>query len=122
MDIFCKIINGELPSNVCYENDDLICIMDINPFSPGHTLIIPKKHYTTILDMDADIINKIHEVAKKLIIKMENNFPDITGVKVVVNYGSPQVVKHYHMHLLPMYNENKKPKLTQEEFCELLKK
>lgn len=122
MDIFCKIIEGEIPSDICYENDSVISIMDVNPFSPGHTLVIPKKHYTTILDMDKKIIGEIHEIAKKLIKKMEENYPNLIGVKVAVNYGEPQKVKHYHLHLLPVYEPGKEPNLTQEEFCNLLKK
>lgn len=122
MDIFCKIINGELPSNVCYENEYVKCIMDANPNSPGHTLIIPKKHYTTILDMDDEIIVKVHETAKMLIKKMEEVYPNIEGVRVIVNFGKEQVVKHYHMHLIPEYEGKVNPDKTPEEMCELLKK
>lgn len=121
MDIFCKIIAGEIPSNVVYENEDVISIMDASPFSPGHVLIIPKKHYTTILDMDADILAKVHEAAKMLIKKIETHYPNVTGIKVVVNYGDEQKIKHYHMHLLPIYEEGKKPTMTQEEFANILK-
>lgn len=122
MDIFCEIIEGNIPSNICYENEDIISIMDASPFSPGHVLIIPKKHYTTILDMDDAIIAKVHEAAKLLIKKIESSYPNVTGVKVVVNYGDEQKVKHYHMHLLPMYEPGKKPNMSQEEFCEILKR
>lgn len=122
MDVFCKIIAGELPANVCYETEELIAIMDASPFMPGHVLVIPKKHYTTILDMDTDIIGKIHECAVMLIKKMEDRYVDIESVKVVVNYGEEQKVKHYHMHLIPIYKGRIKPKITQEEYCEILKK
>lgn len=121
MDVFCKIINGELPSNVVYETDSVLAIMDASPFSPGHVLVIPKKHYTTILDMDDEIIVKIHEVAKLLMKKMEKLYPNIESIKVVVNYGEEQKVKHYHMHLLPLYESGKKPQLTQEEFASIIK-
>lgn len=119
-DVFCKIVRGELPAHLVYETDDVISIMDATPFSPGHLLIIPKKHYTTILDMDNEINTKIHETAKLLIQKMLNLYPDIESVKVVVNYGEEQKVKHYHMHLLPLYKEGKKPHLSQEEFASIL--
>ena len=121
MDVFCKIIAGELPAKVCYEDKDIISIMDASPFMPGHVLIIPKKHYTTILNMDDEIVTKIHRVAKMLIAKMESNYEDIESVKVVVNYGEEQKVKHYHMHLIPIYKDKKKPNISQEEYCELLK-
>lgn len=122
MDVFCKIINGELPANVVYQDDDVISIMDANPFCPGHVLIIPKAHYTTILDMDDRINAKIHETAKMLIKDIEEKYPDVIGIKVIVNYGSEQAVKHYHMHILPIYEDGKKPTLSQEEFCNLIKK
>ncbi len=121
MDIFCKIINGELTSCVPFENDLVITIMDANPFKPGHLLIIPKKHYTTLLDMDDETICEINKTAKMLIRKMEEKYPNITGVSTVVNYGSEQKVKHYHMHLIPAYKEGEEPKFSQIEFCDLLK-
>lgn len=122
MDVFCKIIAGELPANVCYEDEDVIAIMDASPFMPGHVLIIPKKHHTTVLDMDDEITVKIHNVAKMLIPKMESRYEGIESVKIVVNYGEEQKVKHYHMHLIPIYEGKKKPAISQEEYCEILKK
>ena len=118
-DVFCKIIKGELPCNKVYEDNDLICIMDANPDKPGHVLIIPKKHYTTILDLDSDIWIKIKNLADKIMKKQEKILPGITGIRFVVNYGVPQVVKHFHLHLIPTYiNE---PNLSQEKICDMLK-
>lgn len=122
MDIFCKIANGELPANVVMEDEDVMVIMDAYPFTPGHVLIIPKKHYTTIVDMDESIITKIHMHAKNMISIMEKSYEHLESIKLVVNYGEEQKVKHYHLHLLPIYKEGKKPSLTQEECCALLKK
>lgn len=119
MDIFCKIINGEIPSFTVYENEYVKCIMDANPETPGHTLVIPKKHYTTILDMDKEIIVEVQEAAQMLISKMESSFKGVIGVRAVVNYGVLQAVKHYHLHLIPVYKEE--PKMTQEEACNILK-
>ena len=119
--LFCKIINGEVPSYTCYEDEFVKCIMDANPYMPGHTLIIPKKHYTTFLDMDNDIIIKVHDIAKILMKKMMEKYPNINSVKVVINYGEEQKVKHYHMHLIPLYDYEKLPDITQEEFCNMLK-
>lgn len=121
MDVFCKIIAGEIPGAIAYEDENVIAIMDANPTAPGHTLVIPKKHYTTVLDMDEEIIASIHKVAKKLIKKMEEVYPNINGVVEVVNYGARQAVKHYHLHLIPTY-EGDKPDLSQEDACKLLKK
>lgn len=122
MDVFCKIIAGEIPSKPVYEDEFVISIMDVNPASPGHVLVIPKKHYTTILDMDDEINNHIQETARMLIKKMETQYPNLDGIKVIVNYGSEQQAKHYHMHLLPVYESGKKPSMSQDDFAELLKK
>ena len=119
-DVFCKIVKGEIPSYTCYEDELVKCIMDANPESPGHILIIPKKHYTDIMELDETIDNHINLIAKKIIQKMMDKLRDINGVVTVINYGPRQVVKHYHMHLIPTYN--KRLELNQEEICEILKR
>lgn len=119
MDVFCKIIAGELPSNKVYEDEDVICIMDANPDAPGHALVIPKKHYTTILDLDSDILIKIKNIADKIMKIQEAKLPGIIGIRAAVNYGEPQVVKHFHLHLIPVYLTS--PALSQEEICKILK-
>ena len=119
-DVFCKIVKGEIPSFTCYEDELVKCIMDANPESPGHTLIIPKKHYTDILELDENIDNHINLIAKRIIRKMIENLPEINGVVTVINYGKRQIVKHYHMHLIPTYN--KKLEMSQEKICEILKR
>ena len=104
MDIFCKIINGEIPSYKLYEDDTVLAFLDINPQSNGHTLIIPKKHFLDIDDIDNETIKKITETAryiKKLLITEL----DCNGVTFVQNNGDCQEVKHYHLHIIPYYDE-----------------
>lgn len=119
MDIFCKIINGEMASNCCYEDDIVKCIMDAFPNSPGHILVIPKEHYTTVFDIPDDVLIHIHKVGNMMIKRMEERLYGIVGVHIGINYGEPQAVKHYHMHLIPVYKD--KLEKTQEEICEILK-
>lgn len=121
MDIFCKIIEGSIPSNKCFEDEIVLSIMDVNPIAPGHLLIIPKKHYEDILEIDKDTLSHINDVSKKLITKMMDVYPEVRGVRVVVNYGEPQAVKHFHMHLIPVYENGTKIDMTQEEASNLLK-
>ena len=117
--IFCKIINGEIPSKKIYEDDDVIVILDLHPVCDGHSLIIPKKHITDMTEMDNDTLHKIWNVSNKLTpILMEKT--NSTGLSLRVNYGDSQEIKHFHMHLLPNY-QYKKPSMTQEEAYELLK-
>ena len=97
--IFCKIINKEIPSKILYEDDLVVAFLDINQYYLGHTLIIPKKHLTTILDADNNIIAHMFDVAKKLSKNIMEKFNQ-TGISYVINYGTEQEVMHLHFHLL----------------------
>lgn len=117
--IFCKIINGEIPSKKIYEDDNLIAILDLHPACDGHTLLIPKKHFTDLMELDNDTLNSINEVAKKLTPILMDKM-NASALSLRVNYGDSQEIKHYHMHLLPNY-QFKKPTKSQEEVYEILK-
>lgn len=100
--IFCKIANGEIPSSKVYEDDKILAFNDLNPVAPYHILVIPKKHYASILDVPAeemgiiaDIHNAINTIAK------EKGF-DKTGFRIINNCGKDggQEVKHIHYHVL----------------------
>ena len=100
--IFCKIINGEIPSTKVYEDDKVIAFNDINPVAPMHVLVIPKKHYESKLeidDNDMDIIGHIHKVIKQIV--TEKGY-DKTGFRIINNCGDDgcQEVKHIHFHIL----------------------
>lgn len=99
--IFCKIAGKDIPTNVVYEDDDMICFHDVEPQAPVHVLLIPKKHIMSIDDIqpcDGELIGKmmvkIKEIAKDL--GLEN------GYRVVSNNGEDafQTVKHLHFHIL----------------------
>ena len=66
MDIFCKIIKGEIPSKKIFEDEKVMVIMDVNPRSCGHCLIIPKEHYQDLYDIDREVLGHIMEVAKDI--------------------------------------------------------
>jgi len=117
--IFCKIINNEIPSKKIYEDDDVIVILDLHPACDGHSLIIPKKHITDMLDMDNETINKVWEVSKKLTPILMDKM-NANALSLRVNYGASQEIKHFHMHLLPNY-QYKKPSMSQDEAYEVLK-
>ena len=104
--IFCKIANKEIPSKVIYEDDLVISYLDINPDSNGHTLIIPKNHYTDLMDIPNDVLIHIMDVARKIKEKLEDKL-NIDGLTLVQNNGDIQEVKHFHLHLKPFYNEKK---------------
>ena len=100
--VFCKIVAGEIPSHKVYEDDAVIAFLDISHFTVGHTLIIPKSHYTDLLDTPDEIIAKIAVLAKDL---AANYKPTLRadGFNVKQNSGtvSGQEVMHYHVHLIP---------------------
>ncbi len=118
--IFCKIINGEIPSKKIYEDDNVIAIMDISPKVNGHTLVMPKKHVSDLTSMsDEDIIN-VNTAAKKLVGRLMNKL-NARGITCGVNYGDSQEVKHYHMHLLPNYLLGKEEIKDTDEIYEIIK-
>lgn len=100
--IFCKIANGEIPSGKVYEDDKILAFKDINPVAPIHILVIPKKHYESIIDIDdneMEIVASMHKVINK--IAKDMNF-DKNGFRIVNNCGDDggQEVKHIHYHIL----------------------
>ena len=116
--IFCDIVNGKSPCRKIYEDEVVIAIMDIEPFCDGHVLIIPKKHYTDMMELPANVLTHINEVAKLLTPKIMRML-DKVGMTVSYNYGEKQKVKHFHMHLLPNIDDD--PTKTVQEVYEKLK-
>lgn len=116
--VFCKIISGEIPSYKIYEDEYVYAFLDIHPDSVGHTLIIPKKHYQDLQDIDDEMVFHILQVAKILKKRLEEKL-QCDGLTLIQNNGKVQEVKHFHLHLKPFYS-NKKNK-TVEETYNLLK-
>lgn len=99
--IFCRIIDGEIPSTKYYEDDLVIAIKDVNPQTPFHALIMPKQHIECALEIDesnSSLIAHVFEVAAK--IAKENGLDG--GFRIINNCGEDagQTVKHIHFHLL----------------------
>lgn len=100
--LFCKIANGEIPSEKVYEDEEILAFKDINPAAPIHILVIPKKHITSLAHMkngDEVIIGKIYATINK--IAEDNGFKE-NGYRVIVNCGKDggQEVMHLHFHVL----------------------
>ena len=106
--IFCKLANGVFPTNFIYEDEDFKVILDANPATKGHSLILPKKHFKNILDADEEILKKIFPLAKKLSNKLIEVLK-CDGVNVLQNNNKAagQVVFHLHVHLIPRYKDEK---------------
>lgn len=105
--IFCKIAAGEIPSATIYEDEDFRVILDIEPASKGHALILPKEHYANLYELPEELAAKALVVAKKVITKM-TGILNCDGYNVLQNNGevAGQTVFHYHMHLIPRYEND----------------
>jgi len=103
-DIFCKIIDGEIPSTVVYEDDDVLAILDISQVTKGHTLVMPKAHYSSILDCPKETMHKVYDVAQRIGQAMQGVL-GAKGVNILTNAGevSGQSVPHFHVHVIPRY-------------------
>ena len=102
--IFCKLANGEIPTNKIYEDDLFTVILDADPVSKGHALILPKNHYANIFELGDEEASKIFTLAKKLATHMKDVL-HCDGFNILQNNGETagQTVFHYHMHLIPRY-------------------
>lgn len=102
--IFCKLANGDIPTATLYEDEDFRVILDANPASKGHALIIPKEHYADLYELDDSVAGKAMILAKKMIAKL-TDILGCDGYNIVQNNGecAGQIVFHYHLHMIPRY-------------------
>jgi len=118
--IFCKIVKGEIPAKKVYESEKVLAFLDVNPISKGHLLVIPKKHFENIFDIDKDYLREIISVSKEtaLIIKKKLN---ATGVNILHASGrdAQQSVFHFHIHLVPRYKNDKLNTWPESDYKEL---
>ena len=109
--IFCKIINGDIPSYKIYEDEVVLAFLDVNPYNPGHTLIVPKKHTLDINSIDDETLMHILKVSKK-ISKLLTDKLKCEGFTLIQNNGFVQEVKHFHLHVIPKYKNNLEMNIT----------
>ena len=105
--IFCKIISGEIPSAVIFENDEFKVILDRFPASKGHVLIIPKKHFDNIFDIEPELGGRLFTLA----VRMAGIVKKATGAEnmnIIQNNGplAGQTVNHFHLHIIPRYEND----------------
>ena len=127
MCIFCKIIKGEIPSYKVYEDENFLAFLDISQTTIGHTLIVPKDHFSNIFELseDCNIFKIVIKVAKAL-----KESLGISSINILNNNGevAGQTVNHFHIHLIPRYNNDNFKinfpvnQLTKEEFETLMHK
>lgn len=105
--VFCKIIKGEIPCTKIYENDYTIAFLDINPVVKGHTLVIPKKHFVNVLDIDDFYLSEALKTVK-IIANHYVNRGLASGVNILNATGksAEQSVFHLHFHILPRKDDD----------------
>ena len=108
--IFCKISKGEIPVKKIYENDSFFSILDLKPIVKGHSLVISKKHFETILDLPDSLGPKLLDCVKKTSLKLIKKY-NADGFNVGNNNykAAGQIVKHVHFHILPRKKGDKNP-------------
>jgi Diadenosine tetraphosphate (Ap4A) hydrolase and other HIT family hydrolases len=114
--IFCKIINKEIPGKIVYEDDVCLAFLDLSQVTDGHTLIVPKSHFDNLLEADDEVIAHMLKVAKKLGNQLVEKL-NAKGMNVLTNINETagQTVKHFHIHLIPRYNEKEGIQITFED-------
>jgi histidine triad (HIT) family protein len=106
--IFCKIIEGDIPSRKIYEDEDVIAILDMSQVTKGHTLVISKEHVRNILDYSDELAARVFSKVPKIARAVKSFDPDCKGLNVLMNNEeiASQSVFHSHVHLLPRYDES----------------
>ncbi|MBD5516573.1 MAG: HIT family protein [Lachnospiraceae bacterium] len=120
--IFCKIANGEIPSQTLYEDETFRVILDLGPATKGHALILPKEHYANLYELPETTAGEAMKLAKKMAATMTERL-GCEGFNLVQNNGdlAGQTVFHFHMHLIPRYRADgqkigwKPQEVSQEE-------
>lgn len=105
--IFCKIINGDIPSRTVYEDESIKIIMNINPNTNGHLLILPKHHYENLMDTPNEVITHALNIVRNNIYPLLKERINCEGLTLAQNNEYGQEIKHYHLHLIPRYSNDK---------------
>jgi histidine triad (HIT) family protein len=102
--LFCKIVKGEIPSEEVYSDGDCFAFLDINPRNPGHTLVIPRKHYETILEMPDNELADLMKIVKKIAMAVKKG-TNADGISIGQSNGraAGQVISHVHFHVIPRF-------------------
>jgi len=105
--LFCKIVKKEIPAEIIYEDGKTLAILDINPRSPGHAMVLPKFHSETILDLPEKEIEPLFSAVKKVTELIEKALKP-EGFTIGINHGkiSGQVIDHLHIHIIPRFKND----------------
>lgn len=105
--IFCKIANHQIPGKILYEDDVCMAFLDLSQTTDGHTLVIPKKHFDHILDVDQETLGHMMGIVQKIARQIEVKM-NVKGFNIVSNMNevAGQTVHHFHIHIIPRYQSD----------------
>lgn len=105
--IFCKIVQGEIPSKTIYEDEKFRVILDLGPAARGHALILPKEHAANIYELPDETAAAAFVLGKKMAVIMRDKLK-CDGLNLVQNNGETagQTVNHFHLHVIPRYKDD----------------
>ena len=118
-DVFCKIIDGDIPCHKLYEDDDVLAFLDISQVTKGHALVISKKHYDNFLSTPQEVMHKVMDVAQR-IGQVDIKLLGAKGVNILSNCypAAGQSVMHFHVHVIPRYEEGEGFEITMKDNSE----
>ncbi len=105
--VFCKIIAGVVPSDIVYENERTLALLDIRPSNKGHVLVLPKEHYADVFDIPDDVLCAVARTGK-LVAEALKKAVGTEGVNLIMNNGdvAGQIIFHAHLHVLPRFRDD----------------
>ena len=117
--LFCKIIQGEIPSAGVYEDDSSFAFLDIKPVNPGHTLLIPKEHYANLYELPDELLVTMAPVVKKLAVAIKKA-ANADGINIGMNNdpAAGQIIFHVHFQIIPRFSGDGHKAWTQGSYKE----
>ena len=128
--VFCRIVDGDLPSRTVHESDEALAFLDANPLAPGHTLVVPREHYETVGELPPETAGAVFAAVSEVTPRVEAAV-DADGTTVAVNNGTAagQEVPHTHVHVIPRFEGDgngpvhrlftERPSLSDEELDDI---
>lgn len=107
--LFCKIVKGEIPSYTVYEDEKVKVFLDINPNNDGHLLVIPKEHKANLYEMDDETLLYMLNIIRTKLATLLKDKLAIDGLTISQNNDYGQEVKHFHIHVISRYKNDKFP-------------
>ncbi|MFH1456832.1 MAG: HIT family protein [Patescibacteria group bacterium] len=106
--LFCKFIKHEIPVCIVYEDDQVLAFLDIHPSSPGHTMVIPKKHVLNLFELSQEETGELFEQVKKIALHIKSSELQPAGFNIGVNHwrAAGQEIEHLHVHIIPRWKDD----------------